>query len=596
MTTTQVSALADRIPASLATAIDQGLYSTGANAWSVYALTTFGRTLAGSADAAAAKTHLSLSKGDVGLGNVDNTADAGKSVSYATTAGSATPIAHAASHAIGGSDPVSYGLNDLTDVTLTAVALGDMLYNDGSAWKNSPMSSAPWALKSGATLTGPFIFAQGTGAPGTAGITIPSAPLLLTPEAGAFERLADSLYLTITTGTARKPVVLADAALVSGQIPFATTNGRIAGATAWTRNATTGQVTQTYNGTTASVYQLVNTTVAAAAQAYNQYTVDAGSWYFGAESNAGGLSPGGAFIYTAINKPFRLYTAGVQRLEVSGPGILTSAAVGNVFTNYGKFGSAGVGANTLLSAGNVAGSFGGSTAAIHFTDNSVNATVNYQNTNAAGYTAFDFFNSAGAKSATFAWSNASAGFANTLWIATRTASDFWFGTNTTERLRIAAAGNIGVGESVPTAALHVKAGTAAVGTAPVKITAGTVNTLPEAGAVEFDGIAYYLTVGTTRRRIALVTPPTTVIAGPYTVLDTDDTLLVNCTTLAITINLPSAIQAGRELTVKKIDSTALAVTIDASGAQTIDGDLTQGITSRNVSLTMVADGANWWIK
>jgi hypothetical protein len=31
----------------------------------------------------------SLSKSDVGLGNVDNTADANKSVKYATTAGSA---------------------------------------------------------------------------------------------------------------------------------------------------------------------------------------------------------------------------------------------------------------------------------------------------------------------------------------------------------------------------------------------------------------------------------------------------------------------------------------------------------------------------
>ncbi len=36
----------------------------------------------------------SLGKGDVGLGNVDNTADANKSVSYASTAGSATKVTH----------------------------------------------------------------------------------------------------------------------------------------------------------------------------------------------------------------------------------------------------------------------------------------------------------------------------------------------------------------------------------------------------------------------------------------------------------------------------------------------------------------------
>jgi hypothetical protein len=76
-------------------------------------------------------------------------------------------------------------------------------------------------------MTGGLVLSQSTGAPGTAGLKIASAPLLLTPEAGAFERLADSLYLTISTGTARKPVVLADSALTSGRIPFATTNGRL---------------------------------------------------------------------------------------------------------------------------------------------------------------------------------------------------------------------------------------------------------------------------------------------------------------------------------------------------------------------------------
>jgi hypothetical protein len=165
----------------------------------------------------------------------------------------------------------------------------------------------------------------------------------------------------------------------------------------------------------------------------------------------------------------------------------------------------------------------------------------------------------------------------------------------TDVLTIRSDGNIGISQLVPTAHLHISAGTATAGTAPLKLTSGTLNTLPEAGAMEFDGTAYYLTVGTTRRRVSLVTVPTTVIAGPYTVLDTDETLLVQCTTLAITVNLPSAVQSGRKLTVKKIDSTALNVTVDASGAQTIDGDLTQVLVTRNASITMIADGANWWI-
>jgi hypothetical protein len=96
---------------------------------------------------------------------------------------------------------------------------------------------------SGDTMTGGLVTATGTGAPGTAGLKIASAPLLLTPEAGAFERLADSLYLTISTGTARKPVILGDASLTSGRIPFATTNGRLTDTANLTRDPTTGDIT-----------------------------------------------------------------------------------------------------------------------------------------------------------------------------------------------------------------------------------------------------------------------------------------------------------------------------------------------------------------
>ena len=53
---------------------------------------TTAQGLANSLGALAFKS--SLGKGDVGLGNVDNTADASKSVNYATTAGAATKATH----------------------------------------------------------------------------------------------------------------------------------------------------------------------------------------------------------------------------------------------------------------------------------------------------------------------------------------------------------------------------------------------------------------------------------------------------------------------------------------------------------------------
>ncbi len=51
----------------------------------------------------------------------------------------------------------------------------------------------------------------------------------------------------------------------------------------------------------------------------------------------------------------------------------------------------------------------------------------------------------------------------------------------------------------------VRAGTAAAGTAPIKLTSGTVLSSPEAGAVEFntDGLYFTITTGAVRRTIAM---------------------------------------------------------------------------------------------
>ena len=58
--------------------------------------------------------------------------------------------------------------------------------------------------------------------------------------------------------------------------------------------------------------------------------------------------------------------------------------------------------------------------------------------------------------------------------------------------------------AVPTARLHIAAGTATAGTAPLKLTAGTNLTSPENGAFEFDGTNLYFTVGGVRKTVTLV--------------------------------------------------------------------------------------------
>lgn len=86
-----------------------------------------------------------------------------------------------------------------------------------------------------------------------------------------------------------------------------------------------------------------------------------------------------------------------------------------------------------------------------------------------------------------------------------------FSTNAAERIRITSAGAVGIGTTDPKAILHLKAGTTATNTAPLKFTSGTLLTSPESGTVEYDGTNLYFTDSTnTRRTIA-----STAGAGTY---------------------------------------------------------------------------------
>jgi len=68
------------------------------------------------------------------------------------------------------------------------------------------------------------------------------------------------------------------------------------------------------------------------------------------------------------------------------------------------------------------------------------------------------------------------------------------GTTISNKMTILANGNVGIGTTSPTAVLHLKAGTATAGTAPLKFTSGVLNTVSESGAIEFDGSNFYLNI------------------------------------------------------------------------------------------------------
>jgi hypothetical protein len=82
----------------------------------------------------------------------------------------------------------------------------------------------------------------------------------------------------------------------------------------------------------------------------------------------------------------------------------------------------------------------------------------------------------------------------------------------TTRLLISNTGSVGLGVSPPAATLHIKAGTASAGSAPIKLTPGVLNVVPGLGNLEFtddgtDGKVYMtMNVGgaLTRREMAFV--------------------------------------------------------------------------------------------
>ena len=107
--------------------------------------------------------------------------------------------------------------------------------------------------------------AAGTTAANTAPLKFNSGPLQTTPEVGAVEFLTDKYYAVITTSGARKEITLNDAALTSGVIPVATTNGRL----------TDGA---TYTAATTYTPTLTNTTNVAASTAATTHYLRIGDW------------------------------------------------------------------------------------------------------------------------------------------------------------------------------------------------------------------------------------------------------------------------------------------------------------------------------
>lgn len=77
-------------------------------------------------------------------------------------------------------------------------------------------------------------------------------------------------------------------------------------------------------------------------------------------------------------------------------------------------------------------------------------------------------------------------------------------TNDSHFFLDASANALGINQATPTALLHIGAGTATAGTAPLKLTSGTVMTTPESGAIEFTTDDFFATITTGAARKAFI--------------------------------------------------------------------------------------------
>lgn len=191
-------------------------------------------------------------------------------------------------------------------------------------------------------------------------------------------------------------------------------------------------------------------------------------------------------------------------------------------------------------------------------------------------------------------------------INTQGGTSIQFGTANTIKATITSAGNMGIGLTGPTAALHIKAGTASVAGSPLKLSTGvTSQTVLEQGAINWDGtnlyigstaspvnqqFAYLSSVALKADIFSAISTKTT----DYTTLVTDETILVDATSGNIIITLLNPVSnSGKKFTVKKIDSSVNTVTVSNSAG--IDGTTTKVYSTQYAGGSFQSNGTQYYI-
>lgn len=153
-------------------------------------------------------------------------------------------------------------------------------------------------------------------------------------------------------------------------------------------------------------------------------------------------------------------------------------------------------------------------------------------------------------------------------------------------------GKVGIGIDPPTAMLHLKAGTASANTAPLKFNTGTVNTIAEAGAVEFTTDDYYATITTgAARKGIILNDGTNLTSGrvPFATTNgriTDDSSLTYAAASGIATTKPLTFTAAASGVVLKRGANGTCGTFVANGVTPVTVSNTNVATTDTIIISL----------
>ncbi len=198
-------------------------------------------------------------------------------------------------------------------------------------------------------------------------------------------------------------------------------------------------------------------------------------------------------------------------------------------------------------------------------------------------------------------------------------------------------GNVGIGTSTPARLLHVDAGQSASTPCRISTVGAGLNHLELEDSNASDSsrpFAYFrqdaglFSIGNANRSgtgttqsvdrlsidasgrvgVATSTPYSTLqVSGSfatalvlktssYSISATDCVILADSTSGALTLTLPTSVGvSGRQYTIKRLNGGSNAITLATTGSQSIDGNGSVVLTAQYERVTVISDGANWYI-